>query len=50
MEFKYHLENGVSGNRVYQMLVDPQNMANGGNGWIRLLEFDPDAYVEGLLG
>lgn len=40
--FKYHLENGVEGNRVYELLVDPQNMANGGNGWIRLLEFDAD--------
>jgi hypothetical protein len=40
--FKYHLENGIHGNRVYELLVDPQNMANGGNGWIRLLEFDPD--------
>jgi predicted phosphodiesterase len=41
-QFKYHLENGVNGNRVYELLNDPQNMANGGNGWIRLLEFDPD--------
>jgi hypothetical protein len=41
-QFKYHLENGDNGNRVYELLVDPQNMANGGNGWIRLLEFDPD--------
>ena len=41
-EFKYHLENGVEGNRVYELLVDPQNMAAGGNGWIRLLEFDPN--------
>jgi hypothetical protein len=41
-EFKYHLENGDHGNRVHELLVDPQNMANGGNGWIRLLEFDPD--------
>lgn len=40
--FKYHLENGNNGNRVYELLVDPQNMANGGNGWIRLLEFDPN--------
>ena len=40
--FKYHLENGIHGNRVYELLVDPQNMANGGNGWIRLVEFDPD--------
>lgn len=41
-KFKYHLENGDNGNRVYELLVDPQNMANGGNGWIRLLEFDPN--------
>jgi hypothetical protein len=41
-EFKYHLENGDHGNPVYELLVDPQNMANGGNGWIRLLEFDPN--------
>ena len=41
-EFKYHLENGIHGNQVHELLVDPQNMANGGNGWIRLLEFDPD--------
>lgn len=40
--FKYHLENGDDGNRVYELLVDPQNMANGGNGWIRMLEFDPN--------
>lgn len=41
-QFKYHQENGVHGNSVHELLVDPQNMANGGNGWIRLLEFDPD--------
>jgi len=41
-QFKYHLDEGLNGNRVYELLVDPQNMANGGNGWIRLLEFDPD--------
>ncbi len=41
-EFKYNLDYGDNGNSVYQLLVDPQNMANGGNGWIRLLEFDPD--------
>lgn len=40
--FKYHVEEGISGNRVYELLVDPQVMANGGNGWTRLLEFDPD--------
>ena len=41
-QFKYHLDTGMNGNRVHELLVDPQNMANGGNGWIRLLEFDPD--------
>ena len=41
-DFKYHLESGVNGNQVYELLVDPQNMAAGGNGWIRLLEFDAD--------
>jgi len=41
-EFKYHLEQGDYGNNVYEMLVDPQHLANGGNGWIRLLEFDAD--------
>lgn len=41
-EFKYHLENGDQGNKVYELLVDPQNMANGGDGWIRLLEFGDD--------
>ncbi|RIK75645.1 MAG: hypothetical protein DCC67_14980 [Planctomycetota bacterium] len=41
-QFKYHLDTGDAGNKVYELLVDPQNMANGGNGWIRLLEFDPN--------
>lgn len=41
-QFKYHLDHGDHGNKVHELLVDPQNMANGGNGWIRLLEFDPD--------
>jgi hypothetical protein len=40
--FKYHVDKGINGNTIYELLVDPQNMANGGNGWIRLLEFAPD--------
>jgi hypothetical protein len=40
--FKYHVERGDNGNQVYELLVDMQNVANGGNGWMRLLEFDPD--------
>jgi hypothetical protein len=30
---------GDHGNTVYQMLLDTQFEANGGNGWIRILEF-----------
>ena len=41
-QFKYHLDQGQNGNNVIELLVDPQAMANGGDGWIRLLEFDPD--------
>ena len=40
--FKYHLSQGIAGNDVHQMLINQQDMTNGGNGWIRLLEFDPD--------
>jgi predicted phosphodiesterase len=38
----YQLNVGDNGNNVYQMLVDQQNRAQGGEGWIRLLEFSPD--------
>ena len=41
-QFKYHLDQGDNGNDVFELLVDPQAMENGGDGWIRLLEFDPD--------
>lgn len=34
---------GDHGNTVHQMLFNAQNDANGGDGWIRLLEFQPDA-------
>lgn len=40
--FPYKLSHGDQGNRVYQMLVDQQARAFGGEGWIRLLEFAPD--------
>lgn len=40
--FKYRLSEGIKGNKVFQMLVNQQHFPNGGNGWIRLLEFDPD--------
>jgi hypothetical protein len=34
---------GDYGNKVYQMLSNYQMQANGGNGFIRLLEIDPEA-------
>jgi hypothetical protein len=40
--FPYKLSQGTNGNDVYQLLVDMQNRASGGEGWIRLLEFSPD--------
>jgi len=33
---------GVHGNTVHQVVVDYQNLENGGNGWLRLLQFLPD--------
>lgn len=34
-------ENGF-GHDVHQMLFNAQEQSNGGNGWLRILEFDPD--------
>ena len=34
---------GVNGNIVNQMLSDYQEMANGGNGYLRILQFNPSA-------
>ena len=31
----------VNGNPVHQLLIDYQNRENGGNGWLRILEFSP---------
>jgi hypothetical protein len=33
---------GKAGNTVHQMMVDYQNQANGGDGFLRLLQFHPD--------
>jgi hypothetical protein len=33
---------GINGNRVHEMLYNTQELANGGDGWLRLLEFYPD--------
>ncbi|MEZ6048314.1 MAG: hypothetical protein R3C11_22620 [Planctomycetaceae bacterium] len=30
-----------AGEPVHEMLVDYQNLENGGNGWLRVLEFVP---------
>lgn len=40
--FPYLLTQNENGDDIYQMLVDMQNRLNGGDGWIRLLEFSPD--------
>jgi hypothetical protein len=32
---------GTHGNTVYQLLADYQDYSNGGNGWLRILEFNP---------
>ena len=31
----------VNGHQVHQLLADYQTRANGGNGWLRILEFHP---------
>lgn len=31
----------VDGNAVHQLLIDYQNRENGGNGWLKILEFSP---------
>ena len=33
---------GAAGNAVHEILVDYQTQKNGGNGWLRLLQFLPD--------
>ncbi|HWB01393.1 MAG TPA: hypothetical protein VG796_00120 [Verrucomicrobiales bacterium] len=33
---------GINGNKVHEMLFNTQEMVNGGDGWMRLLEFLPD--------
>lgn len=40
--FPYLMTTADDGDPVYQMLVDPQGRPDGGDGWIRLLEFQPD--------
>ena len=40
--FPYQLNQGTNGNSVYQMLFDTQARVDGGEGWIRLLEFSAD--------
>ena len=40
--FPYLMTTADDGDPVYQLLVDPQGRQNGGDGWIRLLEFQPD--------
>jgi hypothetical protein len=36
-------DTGDAGNTIYSLLADYQNDTNGGNGFLRILEFDPSA-------
>ncbi|MBB6480737.1 metallophosphoesterase [Spirochaeta isovalerica] len=36
------ISKGLNGNSVHQILTDFQNEPNGGNGWLRVLQFYPD--------
>jgi hypothetical protein len=38
----YLKSRGVNGNNVHQLVVDYQDIQNGGNAWLRLLQFLPD--------
>ena len=38
----YLKSKGINGNTVHQLVVDYQDIANGGNAWLRLLQFLPD--------
>ena len=39
---EYVADQGKYGNRVHQIVVNYQNVQNGGDGWLRLLRFLPD--------
>ncbi len=41
----YIASNGIDGNLVHQMLFNTQFEANGGSGWIRVLEFMDDGHT-----
>ena len=34
-------DTGTNGNTVYSLLADYQSLSNGGNGWLRILDFSP---------
>jgi hypothetical protein len=39
-----------SGNTVYTLLANYQGLTNGGNGWLRILEFSPDKPMAETVG
>lgn len=41
MHGEAHRTDEVKGHRVHQLLADYQDRPNGGNGWLRILEFHP---------
>ncbi|MDA7950096.1 MAG: metallophosphoesterase [Pirellulaceae bacterium] len=38
---RFQQSKNLAGGKVIELLTDYQNLANGGNGWLRLLEFSP---------
>jgi len=42
----HRVDEGVHGNRVFQSLFNPQWFSNGGDGWLRLIEFLPDGTIQ----
>jgi hypothetical protein len=42
----YTVSKGLQGNFVYQFMFDYQSESNGGNGYIGLLQFQPDNTIK----
>ncbi len=42
----HRIDEGIHGNRVFQSLFNAQWISNGGDGWLRLVEFQPDGTIQ----
>ena len=42
----HRVDEGVNGNQVFQTLFNAQYIPNGGDGWLRLIEFQPDGTIQ----